>query len=178
MNILENTDIKLRALEPTDIDILYSWENNLDNWEVSNTNAPFSRYILSKYLENAHRDIYENKELRLVIVRKKDDQPIGLIDLFDFDPFHCRAGVGILINEKKDRNLGFASQALECLVNYSFKLLKIHLLYCNISESNKSSIILFENSKFERMGVKKNWIRTMNGREDEYYYQLFTQETV
>lgn len=176
MNILENTDIMLRALEPSDIDILYTWENNIENWEVSNTNSPFSRYILKKYLENAHRDIYENKELRLVIVRKKDNQAIGLIDLFDFDPFHGRAGVGILISEHKDRNQGFASQALECIINYSFKLLKIHLLYSNIASSNAPSIALFERAKFQRTGVKKSWVRTIKGREDEYYYQLLSDD--
>ena len=60
MNILENKDIKLRALEPGDIEILYKWENNEETWEVSNTKAPFSRYILKMYLENAYKDIYEN----------------------------------------------------------------------------------------------------------------------
>jgi len=117
MNILENKDIKLRALEPSDIEILYKWENDEDSWEVSNTNAPFSRYILQKYLDNAYRDIYENKELRLVIASKEDDEAVGLIDLFDFDPFHSRAGVGILVAEKEHRRLGYGKQALECLVN-------------------------------------------------------------
>jgi len=172
MNILENRDIKLRALEPTDIDILYDWENDMRCWEVSNTNAPFSRYILNKYLENAHRDIFENKELRLVIAKKDSDEPIGLIDLFDYDPFHSRAGVGILIAGDKDRGQGYGKQALECLVNYSFKLLRMKLLYCNIAESNIASISLFEELGFERTGVKKSWLRTMNGREDEYYYQI------
>lgn len=172
MNILENTDIKLRALEPSDIDILYKWENSEESWEVSNTNSPFSRYILNKYLEAAHKDIYENKELRLVIARKKDDLPIGLIDLFDFDPFHARAGVGILVAEEKDRHLGYGKQALECLVNYAFNVLKFHLLYANIAASNTASKALFSSLGFENSGVKKDWLRTMKGREDELYYQL------
>ncbi|MGB5989321.1 MAG: GNAT family N-acetyltransferase [Marinifilaceae bacterium] len=174
MKILENKDIKLRALEPSDIEILYKWENDEDSWEVSNTNTPFSRYILQKYLDNAYRDIYENKELRLVIASKETDEAVGLIDLFDFDPFHSRAGVGILVAEQKHRRLGYGKQALECLINYSFGLLKIHLLYCNISASNKSSISLFSSLGFEKAGIKKDWSRTMYGREDEYYFQIIS----
>lgn len=172
MNILENKDIKLRALEPGDIEILYKWENNEESWEVSNTKAPFSRYILKMYLENAYKDIYENKELRLVIAQKETDEPIGLIDLFDFDPFHSRAGIGILVAEQENRRLGYGKQALECFINYSFKLLNIHLLYCNITESNKASLNLFSSLGFEKAGVKKDWSLTIKGREDEFYFQL------
>jgi diamine N-acetyltransferase len=175
MNILENTDIKLRALEKTDIDILYKWENSEESWEVSNTLTPFSRYVLNKYLETAHRDIYENKDLRLVIARKSDDEPVGLIDLFDFDPFHSRAGLGILVAEQRDRQMGYAKQALECMVNYSFRILKLHILYANIADSNIASKSLFSGLGFENTGLKKDWLRTLKGREDELYYQLIAK---
>jgi hypothetical protein len=48
---------------------------------------------------------------------------IGSIDLFDFDHFHGRAGVGILIADPADRKKGYASAALACLVNYAFETL-------------------------------------------------------
>ena len=40
-NILENDEIKLRALEPEDISLLYVWENDTKLWEVGSTIAPF-----------------------------------------------------------------------------------------------------------------------------------------
>lgn len=36
-------DIRLRALEPEDLELLYSWENNLSYWVISNTITPFSK---------------------------------------------------------------------------------------------------------------------------------------
>jgi len=88
--------ISLRPLEPEDLDLLYIWENDVNIWKVSNTLAPFSRYILKQYIEESYKDIYESKQLRLII---QDEQgiPVGAVDLFDFDPYHARAGVGILI---------------------------------------------------------------------------------
>ena len=91
--------VKLRALEPEDLDFLFEVENNTNFWEVSSTQVPFSRYMLKKYLENAHQDIYEAKQLRMVIEETSNNKTVGLIDLFDFNPQHKRAGIGIVINE-------------------------------------------------------------------------------
>ena len=38
--------ISLRALEPEDLDFLYSTENNQIFWEVSSTQTPFSKFTL------------------------------------------------------------------------------------------------------------------------------------
>ena len=106
-------DIKLRALEPEDLELLYEWENNDSNWVISNTISPFSKYILKQYLENSHKNIYETGQLRLMIDHIPDKNTIGTIDIFDFDPFHMRAGIGILIANEADRRKGYASMALD-----------------------------------------------------------------
>ena len=97
MITLQGKDIMLRALEPTDIDFLYKLENDESVWEISNTSTPYSQFILKQYLDNAHRDIFDIKQLRLVITKVKDARPIGFIDLFDFEPRHRRVGLGIII---------------------------------------------------------------------------------
>ena len=56
---LEGKHIYLRALEPSDLDFLYQLENNTNNWEISGTITPYSKAVLEFYLENAHRDIYD-----------------------------------------------------------------------------------------------------------------------
>ncbi len=173
MITLENNNIKLRALEPIDIDTLYEWENNQEIWQVSNTIIPFSKYILAKYLENSHLDIYQTKQLRLMIEKKEDDKflAVGIIDIFDFDPFHQRAGLGIFINEKHQKQ-GIASSALELTINYCFNTIGLHQLFCNITTDNTTSINLFKKHSFEIIGTKKDWIKTQNGWLDEYLLQL------
>ena len=47
MGLLENDKIKLRALEPDDLDLLFSVENSSDLWGISNTLTPFSRDLLN-----------------------------------------------------------------------------------------------------------------------------------
>ena len=169
---LEDTNLLLRAPEPEDLEVLYRWENDTDLWQVSNTIEPISRFQLRQFIENSHQDIYESRQRRFMIELKKNPGlVIGSIDVFDFDPFHRRAGLGIVI-EKQYRQSGFASQALNVILDYVFKYLNLRQLYCNILPDNEASIRLFKKHGFELIGVKKQWIKTMKGFSDELMFQL------
>jgi diamine N-acetyltransferase len=165
-------EISLRALEPEDLELLYNWENNVSYWVISSTVVPFSKFTLKRYLENSHRNIYETGQLRLMIDHIPDNKTIGTIDIFDFDPFHKRAGVGILIANEDYRRKGFASMALKCLIDYCFSTLQLHQLYCNILTNNCESMDLFKKTGFVQVGIKKDWINTTDGYLDEYMFQL------
>lgn len=169
---LENEMILLRALEPEDVDILYKWENDVSIWKMSNTIAPFSKYILRQFIENQRYDIYETRQLRLIIEFKKTGTPLGCIDLFDIDPHNRRAGVGILIYQPQDKGQGHASAALALLIRYCFQVLNFNQLYCNITSNNTHSISLFKSKGFTTIGLKKEWIKTTSGWQDEYMLQL------
>ncbi len=169
---MQNKDIRLRALEPEDLELLYEWENNDANWVISNTISPFSRYTLKRYLENSHKSIYETGQLRLMIDHIPDNKTIGTIDIFDFDPFHKRAGLGILIADENYRRKGYGFMALTCLTDYCFKTLQLHQLYCNILNNNVTSIDLFRKQGFVQIGLKKDWIKTADSYLSEYMFQL------
>lgn len=173
---MKATDIHLRALEPEDIGFLYRWENDPEVWRVSQTSAPYSKYVLRRYIETSHLDIYETKQQRFVVVHSQTNIPIGAIDLFDFDPFNLRAGVGILIYDKEDRCKGYATQALELLIKYSFEVLGLHQLYCHIPVDNTPSYELFSKRGFMQAGIRKEWIRTAEGWQDELTLQLINKK--
>ncbi len=194
---LKGENISLRALEPSDIDLLYQWENDTETWSVSNTQTPFSRFLLEQYIASAHQDIYTTKQLRLMIdlspalapssstllasslveegsqndLQEEKSRTIGCIDLFDFEPNHLRAGIGILIADKSNRKKGYASEALKILTEYCFHTLNLHQLYCNITIENESSVLLFQKHGFQISGIKKQWIRNGYKFIDELFLQ-------
>ena len=174
MQILQGKNIQLRALEPEDLQFLFDTENDTDFWEVSHTQAPFSKFLLKQYLENAQLDIYEAKQLRLIIQENKSNEPVGMIDLFDFNPQHQRAGIGILIPQKYQQ-LGFADEALTLLINYCFSQLNLHQLSANITVDNNKSIGLFNKHNFKQIGIKKDWIYTKGTFKDEILLQLINE---
>lgn len=169
-NQLTYGKISLRSLEPEDIELLYQWENNMEIWEVSNTRTPYSRYILAQYIKESAKDIYETKQVRFII-QNEDKVPVGAVDLFDFEPYHLRAGVGILIHKSTDQNKGYATDTLTVLSNYAFETLGLKQLYANIAADNSRSLYLFEKAGFENVGIKKNWLKTRDGWKDEILFQ-------
>ncbi|TNJ43120.1 GNAT family N-acetyltransferase [Tamlana fucoidanivorans] len=171
MITLKGEHIYLRALEPEDLEFIYQVENDESIWEISCTQTPYSRFLIKQYLENAHKDIFEVKQLRLVISNYKDE-PLGLIDLFDFDFKNRRAGLGILVKNFEDRFKGYGSEALDLLIKYSFSHLALHQLHCCISEDNEASLKLFLSKGFIEVGLKKDWNLVNGEYKNEYLFQL------
>ena len=176
MITLKGDNIYIRALEPNDLEFIYAIENDESIWGVSNTQTPYSRFLVKQYLENAHQDIYEAKQLRLAICQDEDFPALGLIDLFDFDPKNNRAGVGIVIQKNDQRNQRIGSEALELLIMYSFYHLNLHQLYANIDTKNEASIALFTKFGFQCIGIKKDWNLVQGSYKDEAVYQLINQQ--
>lgn len=175
MITLKGKNIYLRALEPNDLEFVYAMENDQSIWEVSNTQTPYSRFLVKQYLENAHQDIYEAKQLRLAICQDEDFPALGLIDLLDFDPQNRRAGIGIVIQSINDRNKNIGSEALHLMIQYAFHNLNLHQLYANIATDNLASLALFTKFGFQEIGVKKDWTLVNGTFKDEALFQLLNQ---
>jgi diamine N-acetyltransferase len=168
---LSNDVIQLRALEPEDLELLYFIENDTSIWRVSNTVAPYSKFVLKQYLEQATQDIYTAKQLRLVIEMADGKEPLGLIDLYDFDPFHKRAGIGIVLKDDY-KGQGLAFSAVTLIMSYCKEHLDLHQVYCTMLEDNVVSQKLFEKHGFQHRGSKKDWVRQGDRFLDEHFYQF------
>ncbi len=147
----------LRPLEPEDLDLLYQWENDTRLWKNGSTLTPFSRFTLRQYLADARQDIYQVRQLRMMIVEKESNKAAGTIDLYDFDPLNGKAGVGILVDEFF-RKKGYALQALSCMEDYAFNHLKLRQLYAFVPAGNIPSRFLFEKAGYEKTAVLRDWI--------------------
>lgn len=174
MTSMIGPNLLLRAPEPTDIDIIFRWENDTRIWHLGNTLTPYSKFAIEQFVFNTDNDIFASKQLRLMIdwhSAGTDNSTVGTIDLFDFDPHNRRAGIGILIDESSRRQ-GFALEAINLLTEYCFKTLNLHQLYCNIEQSNLESISLFTKAGFIGCGIKKEWLLREGQWTDELMFQL------
>lgn len=168
---MKGQKVHLRAVEPTDLPLLYEWENDPENWEVSHTMEPYSKALLEKFIETSAQGLYGNRQQRLMVVTNGTNETVGAIDIFDFDLQNRRAGIGILI-DKKHRHNGFGLEAVELTKKYLFETVKLHQIYCNILIDNSYSLQLFQKAGFDICGKKKDWCQTENGWIDEYLLQI------
>ncbi len=171
---LESELVALRAMEPSDLKLLYQWENHPELWTISELPTPLSYYTLEAFVKTAYDDIYTTRQLRFMVMEQKTKKTVGIIDLFNFDPLHQRAGVGIIIAPMA-RNNRIASEALELLKRYCFQSLFMHQLFCHIETSNVISQRLFQNANFELVGIKKEWKKTSKGFVDVLFYQCINR---
>lgn len=161
----EGENVSLRALEPEDLALLYTLENDTNLWFLTSTSVPYSRYLLKQYIaENAH-DIYVDGQLRLIIEEKNSRKAIGMVDLFNYDIHHRRAEVGIILLEEY-RSQGFASEALSLLETYSVVFLALKQLYAFVCVKNTASIKLFQAQGYLLKSSLLSWIRIGNSYED------------
>jgi diamine N-acetyltransferase len=174
--LLENDRLKLRPLDPEDLEMLYKWENDTRLWIHGHTLSPYSKLALRQYISDAiEQDIYQSKQLRLMIELKKETKTIGTLDLYDLDARNLRAGIGILIDENY-RNENYAYESLNLVKEYAFSFLHLHQLYAYILTENVHSIRLFEKAGFTKSGILKDWTRWDTEYSDVVVYQIINKK--
>lgn len=169
--LLSNDTLTLRALEPTDLDMLYRWENDTALWTVSDTIAPYSREALWHYLENYTGDIYAQRQLRLMIVLNSDGSTVGTVDYLNFDPLNNRAELGLFITAEQ-RGKGLGRQALDLLTAYSREHLGLRQLYVFIALDNEACLKLFEDYGYRRAGILQSWVKRGSTYRDVALLQM------
>lgn len=170
--LLENGKIRLRAVEPEDLDRLYLWENNAQLWIAGNTRNPYSKFLLKQYISESEKDIYDSKQLRLMMECKNSGKTVGTVDLFDFDIHNSRIALGLFV-EDAFQGKGYAKASLQLVEQYIFEFLKINQLYVQIAVNNLASIHMFEKENFEKNVILKDWIKTIDGFESIVVFQQF-----
>jgi diamine N-acetyltransferase len=171
-------DIIFKAVEPSDVSTLLEWENNPDIWSISETIEPLSKYKLDTYIKQTlNFDVFGLRQQRLMIHRILNSdldltEPIGTIDLFEFNPIHKHAGVGIMLL-KDYQNQGVGKIALKQFLSYCFEKLQLHSVYANVSETNINSIKFFESCGFTKVAEYKEFLY-----ENEKYVSQITFQYV
>lgn len=154
-------NISLRALEPSDIDTLYIWENTPEIWRYGVSQAPVSRHQLWEYIRNYSANPIAEGQLRLLITSL--DEKVGTVDLYDIDSRHSRAFVGIMIAPGY-REKGYGRKAIEILTEYCRDTLSLRLIAATIAENNVPSLKLFAAAGFTHVATLPSWIKETGNR--------------
>ena len=169
--LFKNDTVTLRPLEPTDLDVLYRWENNSALWAASDTPAPYSRKALWDYLEGYTGDIYSQRQLRLMITLTTDGTPAGTVDFLNFDPLNNRAELGLFI-AAEHRGKGLGRQSLDLLTAYAREHLGLRQLYVFIAVDNDVCLNLFKRYGYREVGIIESWIKRDTNYRDAALLQM------
>lgn len=168
--LLTDGTIRLRALEPTDLDMVEQWENDTRLWTVTDTQAPYSRQMIWQYLKTYNGDIYASHCLRLVITLAQSGQAVGLLDFEHFSAFNNRCEIGLLV-AGQFVGCGYGHRAVAIAMRYAAEHLGLRQAYVVVRTDNESCLRVFEDNGFEHSGLLKQWIK----RGKQYHDALILQ---
>ena len=149
-------EIRLRAIEPEDLDLLYKIENDTTLWNVGITNVPYSRYTLHNYIATASNDIYVDRQVRMMVENQKGEV-VGIVDIVNFDPSNSRAEVGLIILNAFRRQ-GYGNSVLKTISVYALQTLHLHQLYAYVDTRNEASLKLFGRQGYQSAGTISDWL--------------------
>lgn len=161
--MMEYSELRLRALEPEDAQMMYAAEEDEAAWRYSDYLAPLSMRMLHEYALTYDADPLRSGQLRLIV--DIDGVPAGMLDLFDISPRHLRADTGIyLLPSFREKGLGV--KALLLTKEYCRSRLGLHQLTASVARRNIQALRCYEEAGFRSTGTRPDWIRTPQGYED------------
>lgn len=162
--------VKLRALEPSDLDCLYLWENNSDAMRVSLQTVPVSRKQLWDYIESYDGNLFATGQLRLMIVEEESNTSVGTVDLYGASANHLHSEVGIFISPEH-RCKGYGLKALNLIAELASRNFALHSLHAIVAVGNTASIQLFTSAGFRTCGKLRSWVRMDSKFADAVIFQ-------
>lgn len=153
-----SNEIKLRALERTDLRFIHQLNNNrtiMAYW----FEEPYESFDELEELYNKH--IHDSTERRF-IAENSHQQAIGLVELVEINYIHRRAEFQIIITPEHQGH-GYASGLIKRALNYAFTILNLHKVYLQVALDNEKAIHLYEQSGFVEEGNLKEEI-FINGK--------------
>ena len=163
--------IRLRPVEPEDLQLLYDIENSPELWDAEESDAPYSKYALRSYIA-AMESVHACGQLRLVAEEAATGRPVGLADLNAYSPRDAHAEVGIAILAEM-RGRGYGAAALARLEEIAADRLRVHTLLARVGEGNTLSQRLFLGAGYIRTATLCGWHYTRGAYEDVLLFQKF-----
>ncbi len=163
--------LRLRPLEPEDLQLLYTIENDPSLWDAEDSDAPYSKYALRSYIASM-QSVHECGQLRLVAEEAETGEAVGLADIMGYSVRDARAEVGIAVLAVF-RGRGYGQDALSLLEKIASERLRVHMLFARVGEGNEASRRLFLAAGYRHAATLPQWHYTRGGYEDVLLFQKF-----
>ncbi len=148
--MLEGKLVRLRALEPKDIERAYTWINDREVTRYLTARYPLSHADEQRWLDEAPTNGFANG-VRLAI-ETKDGVHIGNLDLNQTRPEDRKAGLGIMIGEKAYWSNGYGTDAIVTLLRFAFHEMNLNRVWLQVFEFNERAIACYQKCGFKEEG--------------------------
>lgn len=152
---LKSEHLQFKQLVMEDVDAIHLYASDedvsrfigwplMDSLEATND---FVAEMMSKEVAATH--IYAN------VIEISSNEVIGTVMIFNIDQVANKAEVGYVFR-KDTWGKGYCSQAVELVCDYGFKVLNLHKIHAQVTDTNIGSSRVLEKNGFEKEGHLKD----------------------
>jgi UDP-4-amino-4,6-dideoxy-N-acetyl-beta-L-altrosamine N-acetyltransferase len=145
--------IKLKEITKSDLKLLIEWRNSN---KIFRYNTQY--FLLNSKIQIDWFNSLQNDLSRKMFMILYENIKIGICGLIDIDYKNKNANIAIIIGKTNLHGKGFGTTTLSNLLNYGFEKLDLHRIGAEVIAYNKTSVHLFEKSKFKIDAIHRDVI--------------------
>jgi len=170
---LNGPRLSLTAYSKDDLAALLPFFQDLSTlrYYLPTTVRPFNLEQLDLLLSD-----WNDGQSNFVFAIRHKGEICGLVNLDGLDFPNSHAEIGIAITNKLQRGQGFASEALQLLLDFAFGELNLQRIWCRIISGNDPSVRLFTRTGFVQEGVLRQHVRRSGAFRDMLVFGLLRDE--
>jgi len=149
--MIEGKIVRLRALEPGDLERAYAWVNDREVTRYLMLRYPMSRSDEEKWLEESSGKNGFRRNVRFAI-ETKDGTHIGNTGLHFISPEDRCAELGIMIGDKSFWSNGYGTDAIVTLLRFAFDQMNLHRVALGVFPFNERGIACYRKCGFIEEG--------------------------
>jgi len=163
--VLEGKNVNLRVVENQDLPILLEWDNDIDfRGEFENPRQE-TMADLERLFDNV-------RDSQWFFIERKDKTKVGFISYF---PSAGEIEIGYNI-VPKERNKGYATEAIQIMVDYLFLSKNIVRIQAKADTENLQSRKALEKTGFKQEGVLRRTFFCRGKLRDDCVYSIIREE--
>ena len=135
--MLKGKKVRLRALEAGDAGVLQKWYMDKDFHQAYDAYESNDTESIMEEIARSQAGIYDPRSTKLtfMVLRERDQKPIGVCCLRNIDRLNGNAELLLGIGEKDMRLAGYGLDLLIVLLDFTYYELGLHKTYMRILES-------------------------------------------
>lgn len=176
----ETRRLILKVLDPDYAnDVLHFYLNDMELFEKYEADRSSNFYTAEHHrtiLQLEYGLTLKLAQVRFYVFLKADPETIiGTVCLYDISKTYSKADLGYKFSSSQHHK-GYASEAVEKLLDIAFTELNLHRICAHVQESNIPSIRLLVGLGFEKEGICRDYLCLHGNWTDHLQYSLIAPE--
>jgi ribosomal-protein-alanine N-acetyltransferase len=165
---LETERFQLRRVANEDVNEIFALRSNAETMKYIPRPLVKTKQEALDHIAMIDEKIENNEGINWAITSKNDSKLMGLIGLYRIKPEHFRAEIGYMLLPEY-HGKGIIPEAINEIVNYGFKQMKLHSIEAIIDPKNITSEIVLQ---------KTGFVKEAHLKENEYYEGRFLDTVI